>query len=308
MTLHQLRIFATVAKHLSVTKAARELRISQPSTSQQLKLLEEECRLKLYRKISRGIEITGEGRLFLNHAEPILLQVEKLKQRFCLNLAESKVAPLIVGGSHGPSASFLPWLASVFRETHPHVRLILRTDPSYVVEQLVQNSDVEIAVITTPSASPSLIYEPCQQVKKVFFISSRHLWAERQRLSVAELARIPLVVFTRERSGGVAKILNQIEERGFHPSVVMSCETPEAVKAAVKRGMGLGILYRDLVEPDIRTGDLRIIRVPGLKMHIDSYIIYHRGKPLSAYAKDFLALLRERTRRTRWFSGSPRAA
>jgi DNA-binding transcriptional LysR family regulator len=73
-------------------------------------------------------------------------------------------------------------------------------------------------------------------------------------------------------------------------------ETPEAVKAAVKRGIGLGILYRDLVETDIRTGDLTIIRVPGLKMDIDSYIIYHREKVLSAHAKDFLALLRERTR------------
>ncbi len=310
MTLHQLRIFATVARHLSVTKAARELHISQPSTSQQLKLLEEQCRLKLYRKISRGIEITREGRLFLSEAEPILLQVEKLKRKFSLNLnlRESEVRPFIVGGSQGPSASLLPWIASIFRETHPHVRVSLRTDNSLVMEQLVQNSEVEIAVITTPSASPRLIYEPCGQEEKVFFTSSRHPWAKRQRLSVAELARIPLVVFTRERSGGAAKILNQIEERGFHPNIVMHCETAEAVKAAVKRGIGLGILYRDLVKSDIQRGDLRIIRVPGFKMHIDSFIIYPKEKLLSAYAADFLALLHEGPKGTKGTKGSLVAA
>lgn len=305
MTLHQLRIFATAAKHLSVTKAGRELHISQPSTSQQLQLLQEECGVRLYKRIVGGIKLTREGRLFLSEAEPILLQVEKLKRKFSLNLRESEARSLTVGGSHGPSASFLPRLASIFRETHPNARLILRTDNSLVMEQLVQNSDVEVAVITNPSASPWLIYQPCRQEELVFFGSSKHPWAKRQWLSPAELAHIPLVVFKKGKIGGVAKILNQIEERGFHLTIVMQCETAEAVKAAVKTRMGLGILYRDLVEPDIQRGDLRIIRVPGLKMHIDSLIIYPKEKPLSADAQDFLALLREGPKRTK---GSLRAA
>lgn len=305
MTLHQLKVFSSVARFLNVTKASAELHISQPSVSHQLKLLGEECRVKLYKKNSRGIELTEDGRAFLNDAEPILLRVEKLKRIFSFNPCESEATFLTVGGSQGPCASFLPGLAVIFRKTHPNARLILRTDNSLVMEQLVQNSDVEVAVVTNPSASPWLIYEPCRREEAVFFASSRHPLARRPWLSLAKLAQVPLVVFKKGKIGGVANILKQVEARGFHLTIVMHCETAEAVKAAVKTGMGLGILYRDLAEPDIQRGDLRVIHVPGLKMHIDSFIIYHKEKPLSANAKDFLGLVREQTRRNRWVGGSP---
>jgi DNA-binding transcriptional LysR family regulator len=308
MTLHQLRIFSAVAKNLNISEAAIDLHISQPSVSEQLKLLEQEYKVKLYKSTGRGIELTREGRLFLREAESTLLQVERLKRIFSLKLHESEAQSLTVGGSHGPSASFLPRLASIFRDTHRDVQLILRTDSSPVMEQLVQSSDVEIAVITNPSTFARLVYEPCRREELVLFVSSRHPLAKRQRLSPAELARIPLVAFRRGRIGGVAKILNQIEERGFHPSIVMHCETAEAVKAAVRTGIGVGILYRDLVEPDRRRGDLKIIHVPGFEMHVDSFIIYPTGKPLSANAADFLTLLREGLKRTKRVKGSLRAA
>jgi len=108
MTLHQLRIFAAAGKLLSVTKAGWELHISQSSTSQQLKLLEEECEVRLYKKNGHGIELIREGRLFLKEAALILLQVEKLKRIFSLKLHENEARLLTVGGSHAPSASFLP--------------------------------------------------------------------------------------------------------------------------------------------------------------------------------------------------------
>jgi DNA-binding transcriptional LysR family regulator len=82
MTLHQLKIFAAAAKHLNMTKASLELHISQSSISQQLKLLEEECEVKLYNKIGRGIELTEKGRLLLIDIEPILHQIKKLKEKY----------------------------------------------------------------------------------------------------------------------------------------------------------------------------------------------------------------------------------
>jgi len=81
MTLHQLKIFAAAAKHLNMTKASRELHVSQSSISQQLKLLEEEYEVKLYNKIGRGIELTEKGRLLLIDVKPILDQIKKLKEK-----------------------------------------------------------------------------------------------------------------------------------------------------------------------------------------------------------------------------------
>ena len=79
MTLHQLRILMTVARCKSITKAATELHIKQPSVTQQVKRLEKEYGLILYKiKGGRGIELTQAGRLFLKYAKKILLQVDNL--------------------------------------------------------------------------------------------------------------------------------------------------------------------------------------------------------------------------------------
>ncbi len=79
MTLHQLKIWTAVARRLSMTKAANELKIKQPSVSQQVKLLETEFRLKLYNVNGRGIDLTQAGRVVLKYAKKILLQVDNLE-------------------------------------------------------------------------------------------------------------------------------------------------------------------------------------------------------------------------------------
>ncbi len=82
MTLHQLSIWIVVAKHQNVTMTADELHIRQPSVSQQIKSLEKECGIKLYKAYpGKGIELTQAGRLLLKYAKKILLQVKTLKSK-----------------------------------------------------------------------------------------------------------------------------------------------------------------------------------------------------------------------------------
>jgi len=80
MTLHQLKIWTTIARRLSITKAAEELHIKQPSVSQQIKLLEKGYGVKLYEVNSRGVELTSSGRLFLKYAKKILSHVDNLEK------------------------------------------------------------------------------------------------------------------------------------------------------------------------------------------------------------------------------------
>jgi DNA-binding transcriptional LysR family regulator len=291
LTLHQLKIFSSIAKFLNVTKASAELHISQPSVSQQVKLLQEEYGAKLYTKNGRGIELTEEGRLFLKEIDPILRQVDLLRNKFG---GHQKQGSLAIGGSHSPSASFLPLLASVFKETYPDTKLTFRTHNSDVLERMVLDSDVEIAVITNSTGSPRLVYEPCRQEELLFFASVEHPFAKRKSLTVAELASAPLVVFKKGRLRAFEKILKQIESHGLTWNVAMYCESSEALKAAVKARMGLGILYRDLVQPELNRREFKVIQVQGLVTQSESYIIYHKEKPLSANAKEFLALLRRK--------------
>ncbi len=80
MTLHQLKIWTTIARCLSITKAAEELRIKQPSVTQQIKRLEKEYGVKLYKVSGRGIELTPAGRLSLKYAKKILSRVDNLEK------------------------------------------------------------------------------------------------------------------------------------------------------------------------------------------------------------------------------------
>ncbi len=309
MTLHQLRIFATVAKHLNITKASAELHITQPSVSQQLKFLEGECRVKLYKKLSRGIELTERGQLFLTDTVPLLLQVERLKEKFKDSHTDGQVGSLTIGGSHSQSVSFLPMLLAVFKETHPHVELTLRTDSSRALEQLVLNSEVEIAVITNPSNSSALNYELCRQESFVAFVSVTHPLAKKQQLTLAELAQAPLVFRKgKDNHTRVSEVLKEVKRRGFKLNIVMRCDSTESLKAAVKAGMGLGILYQDHVDQDAMRGELKKINIPELKMKLPSFIVYPKGISLAPNGQDFLTLLREWPKKTRGVKGSLRVA
>jgi DNA-binding transcriptional LysR family regulator len=79
----------------------------------------------------------------------------------------------------------------------------------------------------------------------------------------------------------------------------MYCESSDAVKAAVKAGMGVGVVYRDLAQNEIDRGEVKVLQVRGLVMHSNSYIIYPRDKTLSADAQEFLDLLRRQIASTK---------
>jgi DNA-binding transcriptional LysR family regulator len=80
--------------------------------------------------------------------------------------------------------------------------------------------------------------------------------------------------------------------RGIQPNIALRCDSPEAVKTAVGRKAGLGILYRSVLEPDVRKDGFKILPLKGMKLAGGSFIVYHKDKPLSPAARDLLTLLR----------------
>ncbi len=291
MTFKQFTIFASAAKHLNITRAARELHISQPSASQQLKLLEDNYKAKFYKRSGRGIELTEAGWVFLNRINPILDQLGKLRAAFGAAPTASAES-LIVGGTYNSSALLLPLLLAVFKRKHPQVQVTLRTKNMRIMEKAVLDSEVEIAVVSRPSASPDLVVEPYRRERLVAFVAKSHPLARKNKFSFHDTLQVPLVIrVVRGGKSSTELILKQFEEQGFGFNIAMRCESPEAVKVAVKGNAGVGILYEDVVGPDLRRGDFKEINLPGLKLEGRSFIIYRRDSPLSASAGDFLTLL-----------------
>jgi DNA-binding transcriptional LysR family regulator len=288
MTLHQLRIFECVGTLLNITKASEILHISQPSVSQQLKLLEEEFGTKFFARLSQGVELTHEGKEFFDAVKPMLTQAELVEKRFKRNSSSNQTALLKVGGSHNVSVDVLPQLLMTFKQSHPLVQFILETNDSSVIEKRLLNAEVDVGLITNPSYRSEIVYEPYEEMQVVAFCLPISPFAGKS-LSLRELAQLPLVV----RTGG--RIEHALRNHRHRVNITVRCEASAAVKAAVGLGMGVGVLYRNAVASRIASGTLKLINVPELKeMGVQSFIIFDKRKPIPPIAGEFLAMLRKR--------------
>ena len=287
MTLHQLRIFESVARHLNVTRASHELRMSQPAVSQQIKLLEEECASRLVVRNGQGVDLTDRGRAFLDAIRPIVAQVDDVENAFKAKSDDKKSSFLTVGGSRSHSITVLPEILGGFKQNHPWVQFSLESNDSGTMEQRVLSADVEIAIVNHPSLSDQIASEPYKEMGIVAFTLAGSPLVGK-KITLTELFQIPLVV--RRRSSTLKELLKQ----GYKPNIAVQCDISETVKAAVKRELGVGILYRETVEADLKSGNFKILHVPELeRIRTKSFIIYNKSKPLSAVARDFLHSLRE---------------
>jgi LysR family transcriptional regulator, low CO2-responsive transcriptional regulator len=291
MTLHQLRVFLAVARHSSITKASHELHISEPSVHQQVKSLQMNFSRSLYHKVGRGIEITSDGRAFSTKASEILRKADELERHFGQTLTARRPRNLAVGGSHVLSASILAPIVATFESRHSDVQVEFKTKSSQFVERLVWADKIDLGLVTNATPSSLLIMEPFRYEEMVAIISRRHALSRKRQLTMAELAQVPLIIRTRRKSSS-NQILEEIEQHGLELNVVMKCDSAQAVKVAVTRGLGIGFLYRSHVEQEIRTGELKVLNVTGLRKHVQSFIIYKAGRPLSPAAQECLELLR----------------
>lgn len=291
MTFHQLEIFDAVADQMSITAAARKIKISQPSVSKQLRFLERECRVKLYVKCGRGIKITEDGRLLQIAAKPILKQMEDLRGSFAARVAEARATTLRVGSTPSPGAFFLPGVLKSFVERHPRVHPTLRTGYPEAVEKMVLDGEVEIAVTTILPSHPEIVAEPINSEGIVAVVSAKHQLANRRRLNDAELMTVPFVMTT----GG--RIAEELRKIGLRLNVVMWCESVDLKKAAVQAGIGIGLFYRGSAEAGLRQGYFKMIKMPWLKdINIACYVIYRKATRLSPNLLSFLPLLRARAK------------
>ena len=121
---------------------------------------------------------------------------------------------------------------------------------------------------------------------------------KRQKLSCDDLADMPLIV--REGRGSTHKMLALLRSRGVKLNIALRCASPDALKAAVRKKMGVGILFCNLIEEDVRRKDLKLLRFAGLPRIIgNSYIVYNKNKALNAHTTEFLSLLRDMKSRQR---------
>jgi hypothetical protein len=161
------------------------------------------------------------------------------------------------------------------------------------MERLVLSSEVDIALVTGRPTSSNLIVEPYRKEELIAFVARNHPLASKRELSLSDFARVPLVIHGRKNSSNtVVSILQDLKRKGVEPVVAVRSESPDAVKTAVREKIGMGILYQDVLRRDLGRGEFISVKLSGLKLEAESFVIWHSDKPLSSAALGFLRLLR----------------
>jgi DNA-binding transcriptional LysR family regulator len=292
MTFRQLEIFIVVARTLNLRAASQELHIAQSSISHHLKLLHRELGKQLHKKVGSGIELTAAGTLFLKQAPSIISRIEGLRAKIHSQTSEPVQSALTVGGSLAASAKVLPQLMAEFKKSHENVRLKLQAREGLLLDEMVLSGEVDVGLVHHKPMSRQLAAELYSNDSLVACVGAKHPLAKKRRLSQDDMQYYGFVALRPLAATGKAyQFAKSLEQERFAPKVVMECDSAEAKRNAVKNQIGIGLFLEWSVRDELKNGELVEIGLPGTKLTRDTYIIYHKARPLSPPARDFLELL-----------------
>lgn len=261
MADRRLQVFHAVAKHLSFTKAAEVLFMTQPAVTAQIKHLEEHFNTRLFDRTRGRISLTPAGQIALDYAERILDASAELDS--CLHaMAGSISGTLLIGASTTIADYLLPEVLGNFKAKFPGVMPQLRVANSEWVQQRVLDRSLDIGFIESDSHVAALATDVCCADELRVVCAPNHPLAELKSVSPAGLLEYPNI--SRESGSGTREVIdNYLTSQGVPPDGlqrVMELGSPEAIKRVVATGLGFSIMSSSTVVNEVRLGQL--VQIP----------------------------------------------
>jgi len=281
MNFNQLSIFISIYRNMSFTKASGELGISQPSISEQMKNLEADLGCKLFERLGRTIKPTKEARLMYPRAINIIEETDKLKEIVTESRAEIS-GRLTIGASTIPGTYMLPGFIAAFRKKHPMVTFDVHIGDSRQITDMLLKHDILIGITGAVMEADRLDHFPCCDDELV--LAAPPGLIGKDTITAAELADIPFVL--RAEGSGTKRIMeDHMKKSGLNIkglSIAALLNSNDAVKEALKAGLGASILSRIAIKEELQAGTLKETRIKGLKMMRKFNLVTHKRRILPA--------------------------
>ncbi|KRT56468.1 DNA-binding transcriptional regulator, LysR family [endosymbiont of Ridgeia piscesae] len=284
LTLRQLKVFQAVAQHLNYTQAARSLHLSQPAVSMQVKQLEESVGLPLFEQMGKKIQLTEAGHEVSQYARTIFQTFEEMEEVLdALKGAETGHLDIAVASTVN---YFAPRLLAAFHRHYPGIELRLNVTNRKCLMELLEANETDIVLMGSPPEALDLESEPFMENPLVVVAPPSHPLESQQPIPLERLAEQTFVM--REAGSGTRLALERFfNDRGLVLRGGMQMTRNEAIKQAVRAGMGLGVVSRHTIELELETGRLLVLDVEGFPIQRQWYMVYRRGKRLSPAATAF---------------------
>src|SRR5438105_9669170 len=293
MGLRRLQVFHAVAKHLSFTKAAEALFMTQPAVSLQTKHCEEQLNTRLFDRTKGRIAITAAGALALEYAERILALSAELDTRM-KELSGQLAGPLLIGASMTIGEYVLPQLIGKFKARFPAVMPTLFVGNSEAVQERVAERTLDLGFIEGDSHLASLSSEVCCEDELQVVCAPSHPLAQERFALPSALTQHPYI--NREPGSGTREVIDRyLAKAGVAPdslNVVVELGSPEAIKGLVATGLGFAIMSHVIVAKELQLGQLVQIPLrPRLTRNFSA--VYPKERFHSRLVASFLAFAKE---------------
>jgi DNA-binding transcriptional LysR family regulator len=273
----RLIVFRAVARHSSFSRAAEELRLTQPAVTQQIKALEEQFGRPLFHRGGGGISLTPGGAALLPFAERIRLLSEEAFAAVA-DAYGQQAGELRVGASQTIAQYLLPTFLAAFLQKSPGVRITARSGNSDQMLAALISGDIQVALLEGPEQRTDVNIEPFMEDHMVLVVPAGHEWAG-QKVTLDELRSQPLL--NREFGSGSRRIVEQaLAGAGLKTkdlSIQMEFDSTEGLLNAVEAGLGVTFVSRLAVRNQLALGTLKLARVVGLKLSRSFSLAYPAG-------------------------------
>jgi DNA-binding transcriptional LysR family regulator len=247
MELRHLRYFLAVGEAGNFTKAAARLRVAQPALSRQIRYLEDEIGVKLLRRSSRGVTLTGEGKLFLEEVRGLLKHADESVGRVRA-LARGEHGELHIGYAPLPTTEILPPALAAFQKAMPRVKVVLHDLSSDELIAGLRNATLELAITVQPACEQTAgtDFEVLRMQPLWVAMAAAHPFARLKSISVERLAAEPLVGLSRKDYPEYHRFLERLfAPIHAKPHLAVECDSASSLIAQVEGGRGIALANPD---------------------------------------------------------------
>jgi DNA-binding transcriptional LysR family regulator len=286
MNLRQLEVFLWVAELKSFTRAARQLFLSQPAVSFQIRALEEDLGVKLFWRNEKNVLLTEAGRLLYPEAKQIVSRFNKIKSGL-EDLKGLRKGHLVIGASTTPGEYLLPLLIGGFRRDYPGIQISLRIGGSGEVEKWFANREIDLGFTGVIITGKEIECLPWIDDRLVLIIPPDHIWETKKIVEIPEFIQEPLLL--REPGSGTRRTF---EARLASKNVllaqcnnVMELGSTRAIITAVQAGLGISVVSFWAVLEPLLLRRVKEVLFKDIDLHRNLYVIRSQNW-INNYASD----------------------
>ncbi len=274
----RLKVFHTVAKRLSFTKAAEELYISQPAVTKHIHELEQQLGLALFERIGNRIKLTRAGQLVMHHAEIIFTDYRNLEYEIN-QLKHTQGGLLAIGASTTIAQYLIPPLLAKFNQRYPDVKTSLTNGNTEQIEQALFEKSILLGIIEGSSKNPLLKYVEFARDEIVLIGNPKHTYGNGEPLTASELRNIPLLM--REHGSGTLEVitdeLKRLKLKITDLNVAMYMGSTESIKSYLHHSSCAAFISLQAVQREVEAGEFVVLPIKNFRLIRKLHFTYLQG-------------------------------